>query len=775
MKFGLGQSAPRVEDRRLLSGRGRYCDDIDLPGQARAFMLRSPYAHATIVSVDGEAARAAPGVLGIFTGADVIADGLGSFPVQAAALGLTRPDGSPMYIPQRHALAIDKAAFVGDGVALVVAETLAQAKDAAELIEVDYQPLPAVTATGDALAPAASRVWEKCPDNISFRLQLGDTEAVDLAITNAAHVVHARMPISRVCINAMEPRTTVGIYDESDGRYTLYEGTQMPHALRATLAGSVFDIPQTRIRVVSPDMGGGFGLRAVVFQEIALVLWAARKLARPVKWTAERGESHVADDQGRDAIMEVALGLDREGHFVGLRVSSTAAMGAFLGEFGAFPSFGNLGGLAGPYRTPMICAEVTGVFTNTSPVGAYRGAGRPEATLALEQAIDLAARELGLDRIELRRRNLIPPAAMPYQTGLSFRYDCGEFERVMDTAIAKADLAGYAKRREASDAAGRLRGLGFAYAVEQSAGVSDELAEIRFDPGGSATVIMGTHSHGQGHETVFTQLVADRLGLEFEQVRYVQGDTDVVNHGGGTGGSRSAAIGSGALHRAAERLVEKGRRVAAHRLETAADDIEFQAGRFTVAGTDRSMSLREVVTACFDPGARPPEEDAGLSALATYTPRAPTFPNGCHICEIEIDPETGGLEMQRYCVVEDVGTVMNPMLLRGQLQGGVVQGFGQIVLEQVVWDETGQPLAGSFMDYAMPRADEVPFCEIETHDVPSPTNPLGIKGAGEAGSVGAMPCVLSAVIDALSVLGVTTFEMPATPDRVWRAIRAAER
>ena len=741
MKFGLGQSAPRVEDQRFLSGRGRYCDDITLPGQARAFVLRSPHAHATFTQVDTAAARAAPGVLGVFSSVDLAGSELGPLPVAAVGMGFERPDGSPAYIPARGALAKDKVAFVGDAVALVVAETLSQAKDAAELVEIDYEPLPAVTATGDARAETAPAVWSECPDNVCFERQLGDHRAVGAGFAQAAHVTRIRLPISRVSISPMEPRTSLGVYDDADGRYTLYEGTQSPHDMRTALAGGVFGIAHTRVRVVSPDMGGGFGLRAAVFPEMVLVLWAARKLARPVKWTAERSETHIADDQGRDAIMEVALALDAEGHFLAIDAQSTAAMGAYLTFFGAYPSFGNIGGLAGPYRTPAIGARVTGVFTNTTPIGPYRGAGRPEATLAVEQLIDLAARELGIDRFELRRRNLIAPDAMPFQTGLSYLYDSGQFEQVMDEAMRDANVSDFDGRREQSRAHGRLRGLGLAYSVEQSAGISDEVAEIRFDPGGSATVIMGSHSHGQGHETVFRQLVADRLGLEFELVRYVQGDTDLVSHGGGTGGSRVAAIGSGALLRATERIVEKGRRVAAHQLETAVDDVEFEAGVFTVAGTDRSLTLAQMVSACFNPAARPPEEDAGLSAIGTYTPSAPTFPNGCHICEIEIDPETGALEMQRYCVVEDVGTVMNPMLLRGQLQGGIVQGFGQIVLEQVVWDETGQPLAGSLMDYALPRADEVPFCEIATHAVPTPTNPLGIKGAGEAGSVGAMPCV----------------------------------
>ncbi len=773
MKFGIGQSAPRVEDWRLLRGEGRYTDDIDLPGQARGFLVRSPHAHARIVSVDVDEAARAPGVLGVFTAADLAADGVGPLPNLLAGSSFTRPDGSPVYTPRRPALAEEKVAFVGDPVAFVVAENALQAKDAAERVAVDYDPLPAIPSLATARGPGAPALWDECPDNVSFRVRVGDHEKVARALAGCARVVRSRLEISRVCPNPMEPRAAIGHYDPFDGRYILYEGSQAPHAIRTSLAEEVFRVPETRVRVVSPDLGGGFGLRATVFPETALVLWAARRLGRPVKWNGERGETFLTDDQARDMLVEVEIGIDGNAQFRAVRLRGLAALGAYLTGFGGYPAFVNLGSLAGPYRTPAICAEVDGVFTTTTPTGPYRGAGRPETAIAIEHAIDRAASELGIDRAELRRRNMIRANQIPFRTGLSYRYDSGDFPAVLDRALEHARVAGFEARRARSRAAGRLRGLGVAYTVEQSAGVSDESAELRFEPDGTATVSLGTHSHGQGHETVFRQIVAERLDLEFEQIRYVQGDTDRVAYGGGTAGSRCAVLGGNALNRALERVVEKGRRVAAGLLEAAAEDVEFEAGSFRVGGTDHEVALREVVKACFDPRRRPAGEDAGLSVRASFTPPAATFPNGCHLCEVEVDPETGAVEMQSYQVVEDVGTVLNPRLLRAQLQGGVVQGFGQIMQEKVFLDAEAQPLGASFMDYAMPRADEVPFCEIALHPVPTPTNPLGVKGAGEAGTVGGMPCVLSAVRDALASAGAEAVEMPLTPERVWRALRDA--
>ena len=773
MKFGIGQSAPRVEDSRLLRGEGRFTDDLNLPGQAHAALVRSPHAHARVLSVETRDAARAPGVLGVFTAADLASDDVGLLPNLLGGSSFTRPDGSPVYTPPRPALADGKVAFVGDPVALVVAESGIQARDAAEQVAVDYEALPAIASPAAALAPGAPALWEECPDNVSFRVRVGDHERVARALEGSAHVVRSRLEISRVCPNPMEPRAAIGHYDSFDERYILYEGSQAPHAIRTSLAGEVFGIPETRVRVVSPDLGGGFGLRATVFSETALVLWAARRLGRPVKWNGERTETFLTDDQAREMVVEVEIGLDEHAMFRAVRLRCRAALGAYLTGFGGYPAFVNLGSLAGPYRTPAICAEVDGVFTTTTPTGPYRGAGRPETTVSLEHAIDQAAYRLGIDRVELRRRNMIEAQEMPFQTGLSYRYDSGDFPAVLDRALANARIPDFESRRARSRAAGRLRGLGITYTVEQSAGVSDESAEVRFESDGTATVALGTHSHGQGHETVFRQIVAERLGLEFEQIRYVQGDTDRVYYGGGTAGSRCAVLGGNALNRALERIVDKGRRVAAGLLEAAAEDVEFERGAFRIGGTDHEVALDEVVRACFDPGRRPAGEDAGLSALASFTPPAATFPNGCHLCEVEVDPETGAVEIQSYHVVEDVGTVLNPRVLRAQLQGGIVQGFGQIMQENVFFDDEAQPLSASFMDYAMPRADEVPFCDIALHPVPTPTNPLGVKGAGEAGTVGAMPCVLSAVRDALASVGAGMIDMPMTPEKVWRALTDA--
>ena len=627
MRFGLGQAAPRVEDQRFLTGGGRYTDDIDLAGQVWAHMLRSPHAHASIRSIDVEAARAMPGVLAVFTGSDVAADGLGNMPSLAAKLvPLERPDGSPMFQPPCPALVRDKVAFVGDYVAFVVAESRSQAQEAAELVEVDYDPLPANVRTADAGAGGAPAVWDDCPDNICFRLEMGDKAAVESAFAAAAHVTRLELPLARVAVNPLEPRAALGDYDPVERRYTLYSGNQFPHDMRSWLAESVLRIPEIRLRIVSPDMGGSFGLRATIFPELALVLWAAKRLGRPVKWTNERSDG-LLDEQARDFIMTLELALDADGQFQALRLRSLANMGAYLSNFGPLPAFGNLGGLAGVYRTPAIHAEVLGVFTNSAPIGPCRGAGRPEATLILEQIIDLAARELGIDRVELRRRNIIPPEAMPFQTGLTFNYDCGEFERNMDRALVMADAAGFESRRKLARAAGNLRGLGLANAIEQAAGMFDEGGEIRFDRQGHATIFMGTHSHGQGHETVFRQLLADRLGLEFEAMRYVQGDTDLVGYGHGTGGSRASGLGGAALLGAAEKIIDKGRLIAAHSLEAAALDIEFAEGRFSVAGTDRSLSLAEVAAIAFEPAQLPPGMESGLQGFATFKATAPTFPN----------------------------------------------------------------------------------------------------------------------------------------------------
>ena len=774
MKFGLGQSALREEDKRFLRGQGRYTDDINLPNQAQSYMLRSPHAHARIRSVDTQAARRAPGVLAVYTGEDIASAGLGDLPCFVAkAVPFKRPDGQPIFVPPHPALARGKAAFVGDCVAFVVAETRDQARNAAELIEIDYEALASNTDTRAALAEGAPAVWEACADNICYRAELGDRAAVDRAFAGAHHVTRIELDMPRVAVNAMEPRAALGDYSASDGRYTLYSGNQMPHDMRFWLSSTVLNVPESQIRIVSPDMGGSFGLRATIFPEIPLVLWAARQLGRPVKWLNERSDG-ILEEQGRDFLMSGQLALDRDGRFLGLRVDVIGNMGAYLSNFGPHPPFGNIGGVAGVYTTPAIHARVTSVFTNTGQTGPVRGAGRPEATSLIEQIIDKAAREMDLDRVELRRRNIIPPSAMPFQTPLTYNYDCGEFERNMDQALAMIDVAGFEARRAAATASGRLLGLGIANTIEQSAGGNDEGGEIRFDRQGHATLLMGTHSHGQGHETVFKQLVSEQFGLDFDEIRFVQGDTDLVSYGHGTGGSRVSGLGTAALLGAAQKIVAKGRLIAAHALDATADSIEFSDGKFRAKGTNRSLDIREIAALAFQPALLPPGMDSGLSGFSTFRPKAPTFPNACHVAEVEIDPETGVSCIRRYIAVEDVGTVLNPLLLGGQIHGGIAQGAGHVFGEQVIWDASGQPLTGSFMDYVMPRADDLPRFELATNAVPTARNPLGVKGAGEAGTVGAVACLTSAVLDALAPLGITDLPAPFTPQRLWQAIDEAE-
>ena len=774
MKFGIGQAVTRVEDRRFLTGAGQYSDDIQLAGQLYASFLRSPHAHARIEAIDTTAAAAATGVVAVFTAADIAGE-LGDLPCLVSLLmPLKRADGAPMYEPARQCLVQDRVRHVGDYVAMILAESSIVARDAAELIEVTYEELPAVVSVRAAAAPDAPAVWDDCPDNTSFDFSAGDVAAVDAAFAKAAHVVELSYDVNRVAANPMEPRAGVADYDPRDDHLTLRVGNQSPHDLRRFLAEHVLRIPQNKLTVISPDLGGGFGVRSSVYPELVLILWAARRLKHPVKWTGDRSECFVCEDQARDNAWDLALALDDAGNFLALKVESIATVGAYLSLFGPVPAFFNIGGVAGPYRTPAIAAHVRTVFTNTPAISPYRGAGRPEASHAIETLIDLAAERLGIDRIELRRRNLIAPDSMPYQTGLTYKYDSGRFEETMDLALAAADLEGFGGRRLDSESRGLRRGLGIANSIEQSAGGFEEYAQVGFSEDGSATVSIGTSSHGQGHETIFRQLVTDRLGLPFDRIRIVQGDTDKVPYGHGTFGSRSSGAGGAALAQAAERIVEKGRRIAAHHLEVAARDIEFTEGMFRIAGTDRVMSLIQVAQLSFNWRALPADMEPGLAAGGVFKPPAPTFPNGTHVCEVEIDPETGRVALVRYTVTDDVGTVLNPLLLKGQIHGGIAQGAGQILMEDLIWDDaSGQLITGSFMDYAMPRASDLPAYRVESNPVPTAVNVLGVKGAGEAGTVGAMPCVTSAIIDALRPLGVEQIAMPATPERVWQAIQSA--
>jgi len=765
-EFAIGQGVSRFEDPRLLRGGGRYVDDIKLPGMAHGVVLRSPHAHARIRSLDVAAAVAAPGVLCVLTAADFKAAGWGDLPVPS---GLRRRDGAPMYRPRYPILADGVVRWVGDPVAFVVAETAAQAADAAELIAVDYEELPAVTSTAEALKPGAPRVWEDCPDNISFVELIGDKAAVDAAFAAAAHVVSGDFVINRVTAATMEPRNAVGDYNAADQRYTLYTALQRPHPVRTDLA-KLMKVPESKIRIVTGDTGGSFGMKSPVYNEMPMVLLASKRIGRPVKWVSTRTEAFLSDAQGRDNVTHAELALDAEHRFLALRVTTTAAIGAYLQS--AMPAFVfNAGTLAGVYRTPAIHVDITAVFTNTNPVRPYRGNGRPEAAFVIERMVDLAARELGVEATELRRKNYIPPDAMPFKTGLTFTYDSGEFEKNMDLALAAADAKGFAARKAEARRNGKLRGLGISNTIERAGAASLEGAEIRFDRSGSVTLYSGSNSQGQGHETVFKQLVCDRLGLDPAEVQYIQGDTDEVFFGEGAGGSRSATLAGSAFHLAAEKIVGKARRIAAHMLKVPEGELTFEEGVFSAPRSNRALSIKELAVASLEPQNLPPDLEPGLSASAVYAAPVANYPNGCHVCEVEIDRETGETRIVRYTVVDDVGTVMNEKLLHGQIHGGIAQGAGQALMEDIRFDRSGQLVTASFMDYAMPRAHHFCRFEVESNPVPTTTNPLGVKGAGEAGCVGALPAVMNAVIDALSEFGVRHIEMPATPERIWRAMR----
>ena len=774
-KYGIGQPVLRFEDARLLRGLGRFINDVNLPGQAYAVFVRSPHAHANIRGIDTSAAAAAPGVVAVYTGHDVAADGLG---MPKANMPRKRPDGKPMYAPQRPPLIVDRVRYVGDPVAMVVADTLAEAKDAAELVEIDYEPIASVTLTEDTVKPGAPAVWDDCPDNISNFIERGNKAATEEAIKGAAKVVKRRYVITRVHAQYMEPRGTLGVYDQGEDRMTLYADVQYPHRVRNMLAQNVFKIPESKMRVIAGDVGGGFGTKGWQYVEHRLTLWAARKLLRPVKWCCERSEAVMADEHGRDNVGEIELALDADNRFVALRLNMLANIGAYVGsDRNLLAPFGMIGTVLGVYLIPRAYLNVVGVLSNTNPTAPYRGAGRPEAIYLIERLIDDAARELGVDRVELRRKNMLGDSALPYQSPVGPFYDCGEFEKNMDMALKLADVAGYQERADASRKRGKLRGLGIINAIEQAAGTAQpEYAEIRFNPGGTAALLMGTKAQGQGHETMFKQILNERLGIDPHDVQFIDGDTDRVAFGMGTNGSRSTVLGGSALFMAAEKVIEKGKRLAGHLLEAGEQDIEFADGIFKVKGTDKTVSLKAVAMAAFNPTKWPKTGfEGGLYENATFLGEKDTYPNGCHICEVEVDPETGEVKLDRYAVVDDVGTVMNPIGLKGQIHGGVAQGVGQILGEQVIWDrESGQLLTASFLDYTMPRADMMCNMEVKSNPVPTKYNPLGAKGAGEAGTVGAMPVVMNAVIDALAPLGVRDMVMPATAENVWRAIQAAK-
>ncbi len=769
-QYGIGQPVSRFEDPRLLRGQGRFINDVNLPGQAHATMLRSPHAHARIVAINTSAALAAPGVLAVFTEADLAAAGLGTMRV---ALPRKRPDGSPLFYVPHPGLARGFVRYVGDPVAMIVAETLTQARDAAELVAVEYEPLPSVTETARILDPDAPAVWADCPGNLSHIFEQGNRAATEAAIAGAAHVVKQRIVISRVYAQFMETRGAIATYDAGEERYTLYADVQYPHRVRDALARNIFKVPESKIRVIAGDVGGGFGTKGWQYVEHRLTLFAARALGRPVKWTSSRSEAIQSDEHARDNIADATLALDAGGRFVGLRVDTLCNVGAYISaERNLLSTFSNVSTLAGTYAIPAAYTHVKVAFSNSNATAPYRGAGRPEATYVIERLIDTAAAQLGIDRVDLRRRNLIPESAMPYRNPFGVNYDCGAFERGMDAALALSDWDGYPARKAESASRGRLRGIGLVNAIERAASPGLEFAEIRFNPGGSAMVLMGTKNQGQGHETMYKQIVNDRLGLDPHEVQFIDGDTDRVAFGIGTMGSRSTVIGGSALTVAAGKILVKARKIAAHLLEAAEADLEFKDGFFGVAGTDKGVTIKAVAMAAFQPARLPPGLEPGLYETGTFTPKQDTYPNGCHVCEVEIDPETGAVAVLRYAVSDDVGTVMNPIGLKGQIHGGVAQGLGQALMEQVVYDpDSGQLLSGSFMDYAMPRADTTCDIKIVSNPVPTSLNPLGAKGAGEAGTVGAIPVIVNAILDALAPHGVTDIEMPVTSERIWRALQ----
>ncbi len=781
---GIGASLKRVEDHRFLTGNGHYTDDINRPGQSHAWILRSPHAHARIKGIDIAKAAAADGVIAILTGEDMAADGVGGLP---CGWQIHNKDGSPMAEPAHPPLAVDKVRHVGDQVAIVIAETRDAARDASELIAVDYEVLDAAVDMNTALE-GKTLVHDDVPSNRCFDWEIGDKAAVDDAFAKADRVVSIDLSNNRLIPNAMEPRAAVSEYDRTTGQYTLYTTTQNPHVIRLLMGAFVLQIPEHKLRIVAQDVGGGFGSKIFHYAEEAVLTWAAAKVNRPIKWTAERTESFMTDAHGRDHVTHADLALDASGRFLGLRVSTKANLGAYLSTFGSsVPTYLYATLLAGVYTTPAIYAEVQTVFTNTVPVDAYRGAGRPECTYLLERLVTKAAREMGIDPVELRQKNMIQPDMYPYQTPVALQYDCGNPPATFGSALKASDYAGFEARRATAEKNGKLRGIGISTYVE-ACGIAPsavagalgaraglyESAQVRVHPTGSVTVYTGTHSHGQGHETTFAQLVSESFGIPAENVEISHGDTDQVQFGMGTYGSRSLAVGGPAILKACNKIIDKAKKIAAHIMEADVSDIEFKDGKFTVVGTDKEMAFGEISLAAYVPHNYPIEEiEPGLDENAFYDPLNFSFPGGAHICEVEVDPETGDIEVVNFTAVDDVGRVVNPMIVEGQVHGGLAQGVGQAILEGCVYDGDGQLLTGSYMDYTMPRADDLPKFSVATQGVMGASNPLEVKGVGEVGAIGSPPAVINAILDALAPLGVEDISMPATPNRVWQAIQAS--
>jgi len=778
---GIGAPVRRVEDEKFLRGQGCFVADIVLPAELHAVVVRSPHAHARIRGIDSAAAKRAPGVVAVFTGADMAADKVGPM---APLWAIKSADGRPMAEPPRWAIARDTVRHVGEAVALVVAETSAQARDAGDLVTVDYDPLPSVTDAKSAMLADAPRLHTEALGNVAFRFARGDNGAVAKVFAGAARIIRLDLVNNRLIGAAIEPRAMLA--DAASGKLTLYCATQVPHHIRRVVAEQL-SLPQSAIRMIAPDVGGGFGYKGKHYPEETIIAWAAQRLRRPVKWIATRSECFISDNQGRDHQTRAELAVDQDGNFLALRVDTVANLGAYISTFGAaIPSAIYSALLAGVYRTPAIAIECTGVFTNTLPTDAYRGAGRPEACYVLERLADEAANVLGLDRAEIRRRNLIAADAMPYKTPIGPVYDCGDFPKVLSRLLHVADYESFAKRRVRAERQGKLRGLGLACYVESS-GVAPsrlatalgarvsfhEAATVRVQPDGSVQALLGTHNHGQGHATTFAQIIASRLGVPLTAVEILEGDTDQVPYGSGTFGSRSIAVGGAALDCATGKVIEKAKRIAAHLLEAAAADMVFAGGTFSIAGTDRSVTLREIARVAHVPTVYPPDMELGLQESAFYDPTNFAWSNGAHACEVEIDRDTGEVAVIGYWGVDDVGTVINPMIVEGQIHGGIAQGLGQALREHCVYDANGQLLSGSFLDYALPRAGDMPpvISELDESQ-PCTHNPLGAKGCGEAGTIGAPAAIVSAALDALRPLGITDIQLPLTPERIWQSIHS---
>ena len=767
MKFGVGQPVSRMEDPTLLRGKGSYTDDQNLPGQAYAVMVRSKIAHGLLKGIDSTEAAKKPGVLAILTHADMEAAGFGPM---KCAVNFPQRDGSPMKTPPRHSLAKDKVRYVGEVIACVIAETAVQAKDAAEVVEPEIAELPAVTTPAQALAAGATQIHDEAPGNLVLDFHYGNAEAVKKAFAEAAHVTRLEIISNRIVVNAMEPRSAIGSVE--NGRWVLRVGCQGVMGLRGSLAKDVLNTTTDKVRILTGNVGGSFGMKSQVYPEYGPLLLAAKKLGRPVKWTDERSESFLSDNHGRDHQRVAELALDKDGRFLAVRLSGTANAGAYI--FPPMPATGNaVKNLIDVYRTPLMEVNSLVAFTNTTPLAAYRGAGRPEGNYFMERLIDTAAREMGIDRAELRRRNHIAPEQMPYKAPSGMNYDSGEFTAILDKALQVADWNGFDKRKAESARLGKLRGRGIGQYLEVTGPPSKEYGGIRFEEDGTITMLSGTLDYGQGHATPFAQVLGEQRGIPVNRFRLLQGDSDQLKVGGGTGGSKSALVGSQAFLEAGDKLIEQGKQIAAHVLEASAVDIEFASGRFTIAGTDRGIGVLELADKLRGGLKLPPELPQSLDVSHISDNPPFSFPNGCHIAEVEIDPETGIIEVVSYFMVNDFGTVINPMLVAGQAHGGVMQGIGQILMENALYDEQGQPITGSFMDYALPRASDAPDFLIENHSVPCKTNRLGVKGCGEAGCAGALPSVMNAIVDALSEVGVTHINMPVTPEKVWRALNHA--